>query len=182
MSGPTPSDSGRRGLRARELALLSMLGAVMFAAKMALAWLPNIEPVSLLVMVYAVVLGRRALYPIYVYVALECCVWGIHLWSVCYLYVWLVLYLAARRLRAMDGALGWAVLSGAFGLCFGLLCAPVYLLSGGWAFALGWWLSGIPWDALHCAGNFALALALFPALRRLLKRYMYNVGDGGGKN
>lgn len=173
MSGPTPSDDKepRRepGLRARELVLLSLLGAVMFAAKMAMAWLPNIEPVSLLVMVYAVVLGRRALYPIYVYVGLECCVWGIQLWSVNYLYIWFILYLAARRTRAMDSALGWAVLSGAFGLCFGLLCAPVYLFSGGWAFALSWWLSGIAWDAVHCAGNFVLALALFPALRRLLE-------------
>lgn len=168
MSGPTPSDSG--GLRAKETALLGLLGGVLFAAKMAMAWLPNIEPVSLLVMVYAVVLGRRALYPIYVYVGLECCVWGIQLWSVNYLYVWLLLYLAARRFRAMTSALGWAVLSGAFGLCFGLLCAPVYLLSGGWAFALSWWISGIPWDAAHCAGNFVLALALFPALRGLLER------------
>lgn len=151
---------------------MGLLGAVMFAAKMAMAWLPNIEPVSLLVMVYAAVLGRRALYPIYVYVGLECCVWGIHLWSVNYLYIWLILYLAARRARAMDAALGWAVLSGAFGLCFGLLCAPVYLFAGGWTFALGWWISGIPWDAVHCAGNFVLALALFPTLRGLLERLL----------
>ena len=170
MSGHTPPDSG--GLRVKDLAVLSLLGAVMFAAKMAMAWLPNIEPVSLLVMVYAAVLGRRALYPIYVYVGLECCVWGIHLWSVSYLYVWLVLYLAARRLRAMDAALGWAVLSGAFGLCFGLLCAPVYLLGGGWAFALSWWASGMAWDAVHCAGNFVLALTLFPTLRALLERLL----------
>lgn len=174
MSGPTPPDHKEPprgpGMRARELAVLGLLGGIMFAAKMAMAWLPNIEPVSLLVMVLAVVLGRRALYPIYVYVGLECCVWGIHLWSVGYLYAWLVLYGAARRLRAMDSALGWAVLSGAFGLCFGLLCAPAYLLSGGWAFALSWWLSGIPWDAAHCAGNFALALALFPTLRGLLEK------------
>ena len=172
MSGPTPPDHKEPGLRAGELVLLGLLGGVMFAAKMAMAWLPNIEPVSLLVMVYAVVLGRRALYPIYVYVGLECCVWGIQLWSVSYLYVWLILYLAARRFRAMDSALGWAVLSGAFGLCFGALCAPVYLLSGGWAFALGWWLGGIPWDAAHCAGNFVMALALFPTLRALLERLM----------
>lgn len=175
MSGPTPSDREpwrEAGLRAKELAVLGLLGAVLFAAKMAMAWLPNIEPVSLLVMVYAAVLGRRALYPIYVYVGLECCVWGIHLWSVNYLYIWLILYLAARRARAMDAALGWAVLSGAFGLCFGLLCAPVYLFAGGWAFALGWWISGIPWDAVHCAGNFVLALALFPTLRGLLERLL----------
>ena len=61
---------GRR-LEAREIVLLGLLGAVLFVAKTALAFLPNIEPVTLLVMVYASVLGWRALCPVYVYVALE---------------------------------------------------------------------------------------------------------------
>ena len=155
---------------ARELAVLGLLGAVLFVGKLALAWLPNIEPVSLLVMVYAVVLGWRALFPIYIYVALECLIWGLNFWSLCYLYVWLVLALLALLLRRMESSLGWAVLSGAFGLCFGALCSLVYLVAGGWAFALSWWVSGIPFDLLHCAGNFVMALALFTPCRRVLSR------------
>ena len=72
--GGLPGGSGR--LDVRGVVVLALLGAVLFVAKMAMAWLPNIEPVSLLVMVYTVVFGRRALYPIYIYVALECMVWG----------------------------------------------------------------------------------------------------------
>ena len=106
--------------------MLALLGAVLFVAKMAMAWLPNIEPVSLLVMVYTVVFGRRALYPIYIYVALECMVWGFNYWTVSYLYVWAVLALLAWLLRGMESGVGWAVLSGAFGLCFGALNALVY--------------------------------------------------------
>lgn len=140
----------------------------MFIAKLAMAALPNIEPVSLMVLVYTVVLGRKALYPIYVYVGLEYAVWGINLWCLNYLYIWLVLFLIACLLRRMESPVGWAVISGLFGMCFGLLCAPVYLLSGGWAFALSWWVSGIPWDLLHCAGNFVMALVLFVPLRKLL--------------
>lgn len=159
-----------KGLRVRDIVLFGLLGGLMFAAKMVMAALPNIEPVSLLIMVYAVTLGRRALYPIYIYVALEYAVWGINLWCINYMYIWLILYLAARLLRNMDSALGWAVLSGLFGMCFGLLCAPVYLVSGGWAFALSWWISGIPMDLLHCGGNFAMALVLFKPLRKVLTR------------
>ena len=70
----------------------------------------------------------------------------------------------------MESPLGWAVLSGGFGLLFGALCTPVCLVTGGPAFALSWWLSGIPFDLLHCGGNFALALFLFKPLRRLLER------------
>ena len=132
--------------------------------------LPNIEPVSLMVLLFGAVLGRKALYPVYVYVALECLLFGLNLWSVNYLYVWPLLALLGWLFRGMESPWGWAVLSGAFGLGFGLLCAPVYLVTGGWAFAVSWWVSGIPFDLFHCAGNFVIALALFKPLRRTLER------------
>lgn len=153
-----------------QIALFGMLGAITFAAKVAMAGLPNIEPVSLFVMLFAVVFGKKCVYPIYTYVVMEFLFYGLHLWSINYLYVWAVLALAAWLLRDMKSPWAWAVLSGAFGLLFGLLCAPVYLFSGGPGFALSWWISGIPFDALHCAGNFAIALVLFVPLRTLLTR------------
>ena len=84
---------------ARNLAVLGLLAAVLYAAKLAMAWMPNIEPVSLLVMVYISVLGWRALLPIYAYILLEITTWGFGYWSACYLYVWLILAAAARLLR-----------------------------------------------------------------------------------
>ena len=80
-------------LGAREVAVLGLLGALLFGSKAALAWLPNVEPVSLLVIVYTVVLGWRALFPICVYILLEYVTWGFGLWSACYLYVWPLLAL-----------------------------------------------------------------------------------------
>ena len=164
------ADGEKRPLPARDIVLFGLLGAVLFVAKTALAFLPNIEPVSLLVMLFAVTFGRKALYPIYVYVLLEFVLYGVNLWSINYLYIWLILAAAARLLRGMTHPLGWALLSGVFGLFFGLLCAPLYGFTGGWAFAVSWWISGIPYDLAHCAGNFLLALALFGPLRKLLNR------------
>ena len=156
-----------------------MTGALIFAAKMALAGLPNIEPVSLLVMVCAVAFGAGAVYPIAVYVLLEISVFGPHLWSISYLYVWGLLALAAWLLRDMESPLGWAVLSGGFGLLFGALCAPVYLITGGPSFALSWWISGIPFDLAHCVGNFSLALVLFRPLRNIALRLRRHFRAGG---
>lgn len=155
-------------LSVRELVLFALLGAVMFAGKMAMAGLPNIEPESLLVILYTLAFGRKALWSIYLYVALECVVWGLNTWSISYLYVWFLLYLASRLLRKMDSPLGWAVVSGSFGLFFGLLCTPVQLCIGGWAYAVSWWISGIPFDLAHCGGNFAMALLLYRPCRRVL--------------
>ena len=154
----------------REIALFGILGALTFGAKVAMSFLPNIEPVSLLVMLYAVVFGRKALYPIYLYVMLEILFYGIQLWNINYLYVWSLLALGAWMLRKSQSGLTWALLSGVFGLFFGVLCAPVYIFSGGFGFAISWWISGIPFDLMHCAGNFVMALVLFMPLRRLLEK------------
>lgn len=157
-----------RNSSAKELALFSLLGALTFAAKMAMAQFPNIEPVSLLVMLLAVCYGWRGLYAVYLYVFLEFAMWGLGLWSSCYLYIWLILFILARALRRMESPLGWAVLSGCFGLLFGALCALVYWIVGGWASAVSWWIAGIPMDITHGIGNFVIALVLFRPLRRYL--------------
>lgn len=165
----------RRG-QLLELTVPALLGALMFGAKTAMAGLPNIEPVSLLILVYTAVFGRKALYSVYLYVLLELLVWGLGLWSLNYLYVWLILYLLCRLLKSMKSPWGWAILSGAFGLGFGLLCTPVYMLTGGPAFGLSWWISGIPFDLMHCAGNFFLALALYKPLTLGLSRLKARAG------
>ena len=154
----------------REMVLFAVLGSVTFGAKVAMMWLPNIEPVSLFVMLFAVIFGRKAVFPIYVYVFLEIAVYGMNMWSINYLYVWAILAFVAWCLRSMQSPWGWAVLSGGFGLLFGALCAPVYLFTGGIHAAVSWWISGIPYDLLHCAGNFVMALVLFMPLRRVLER------------
>lgn len=161
-------------LRTKDLVLFAILGSLTFGAKMVMMGLPNIEPVSLMVMLFAVTFGKKAIYPIYTYVLLEFILNGFHIWSINYLYIWLVLAAVAWCLRDMSSPLGWAVLSGIFGLLFGALCAPVYLLSGGLVFALNWWISGIPYDLLHCIGNFTVALVLFIPLRKLLHQLYRN--------
>lgn len=168
----------KKRLTLAETALFGILGGMTFLAKLVMAGLPNIEPVSLMVMLFAVTFGRKALYPIYTYVLLEFVLYGLNLWSINYLYIWLILAAAAWLLRRMTHPLGWALLSGAFGLLFGLLCAPVYAAVGGWAFAVSWWISGIPYDLAHCAGNFVLALMLFVPLQRLTDRLYRRISRG----
>lgn len=158
----------RRRLTTRWLVLLALLAAIMMGLQVALAALPNIEAVSLLVMVYTVVLGGGAAYVIAVFVLLEMLVWGVNLWVLNYLYVWGILALLAWLLRGMESRLGWALLSGGFGLSFGALCALIYLPLGGWRMFVSTWVMGIPFDLLHCAGNFFIALVLFRPCRRLL--------------
>lgn len=155
----------------REIALFGVLGGLTFAAKLVMSGLPNIEPVSLMVMLFAVTFGKKAIYPIYVYVAMEILVYGISLWNVYYLYVWLVLAVAAYLMRRNQEPLLWAILSGAFGLAFGALCGitDIFVL-GGIAPAVAKWTSGVLFDVVHGVANFVIALLLFRPMRQLMEK------------
>ena len=157
-------------LTVRQIVLFGMLGALIFAAKYVMAFLPNIEPVSLMVMLCAVVFGRKAAYPIALYVVMEFLFYGLGLWNINYLYIWAILAIAAGQMRNVRGALPWAILSGTFGLLFGALCAPVDVVIGGFGYAAAKWVSGIPFDVAQCVGNFAIALVKFIPMRNLLEK------------
>ena len=168
----TPLD---KKLSVRELTLFGMLAALTFGAKWVMAGLPNIEPVSLMVMLFGAVFGWKAMLPVFVYVLAEILFYGLGTWNINYLYVWPVLAAAACLLRGMKHPLGWAVLSGVFGLLFGALCAPVDVFIGGWGYAVSKWVSGIPFDIAHCVGNFVIALLLFVPLRKLIDKLYGNM-------
>ncbi len=157
-------------LTIRELILFGILGSLTFAMKLVMAALPNIEPVTLCLLVYGAVFGYKALYPAYVYVILEILYFGLGTWNFCYLYIWAIPVVAGFTLRTMRRSLGWALVSGVFGLLFGALCGIVDAFIGGAAYAVAKWASGIPFDIAHCLGNFGIALVLFKPLRELLDR------------
>ena len=158
-------------LNLRQIALFGMLGALTFGAKVAMAGLPNIEPVSLMVMLFAVVFGWKGLYPVYLYVLMEMILYPVGYWNLNYLYVWAILFLLALLLRRLKNPIWWALVSGLFGTAFGLLCAPVYMITfGSVSYGIRWWIAGLPFDALHGVGNFCIALVLFVPLRKLLSR------------
>ena len=134
-----------------------------------MAGVPNIEPVSLLIIAYTLVFGWNALIAVYLYVGLEILIWGPGIWNLMYFYIWLILVALTMVFRKMKSPLGWGLLSGSFGLSFGLLCLPVSALTGGMTFALTSWISGIIYDVFHAVGNFVMAFFLLNPLVKLIK-------------
>lgn len=153
----------------RRLVLTALMGALLLVGKQVMSGLPNIEPVSLMVVLFSLELPRQTPGAIAVFLLLQGVLYGFGLWWGMYIYVWFVLMGITWLLRRMDSALGWAVVSGAFGLCFGALCAGVYLIARDWAFALAWWTAGFSYDVIHAVGNFVIMLVLYRPLRRALR-------------
>lgn len=156
--------------KVRRIATMGALGAILVIGQVGMSFLPNIEPVSTLIILYTLTYKKQVFPIIYTFVLLEGIIFGFGIWWVSYLYIWSILALVVLALKKMDSAVLWAVVSGFFGLSFGALCALPYLVSGGLYAAFAYWSSGIVFDILHCAGNFVLTLVLYRPLLRLLKR------------
>jgi energy-coupling factor transport system substrate-specific component len=166
-------------MRLKDTVIIGMLGALLVAVQVGLAFLPNIELVSLLIIVFTRILGKKTLYIISIFVLLEGFLYGFGIWWINYLYIWFILYLLASFLgKKEDTVLKAALLSGFYGISFGALCAIPYVFfvryygaaQSSFQNALAYWISGIPFDITHGIGNFALALFLYRPLTNVLKR------------
>ncbi|SHO50720.1 hypothetical protein [Anaerocolumna xylanovorans] len=169
----------------KNITLIGMLSSILFALQYILQGIPNIELVSLLVLVYTCVLKRKTLLIITVFVLLEGLFFGFGTWFIGYLYVWFLLYLLGRILCRNNNPLNlpsltWALVSGAFGLSFGALFAPISFFmvltssgfSGGLQNAFAYWMSGIIFDLIHGVSNFFVALFLFKPSYKVLSFLM----------
>ncbi len=169
----TQSDSQAKK-RLYEWILLAMLGALMFVGKMILAPLANIEPVTLLIMVTTTYFGWKAIASVYIYVFLEIVFFGLGIWNVMYLYVWAVLVLLVMLTRKFATPLLNAIIAAFFGLFFGVLCSIPYFITLGFSGAIGWIISGIPYDIIHCIANFLFVFLAFSPLVKVLKKVVKN--------
>ncbi|HHV11735.1 MAG TPA: hypothetical protein GXX75_15790 [Clostridiales bacterium] len=164
-------------MKVKDIAIIGMLSAIMVAAQFSLSFLPNIELVSLLIIMYTLVFGWRALYIIYVFVIIEGLIYGFGLWWFSYLYIWLILYIITRLFHKARSPLHWAIISGAYGLSFGALYSIVVIITSGIQGGLASWVQGIPFDIAHCAGNFAVTLILFKPLYFILNKLKLQLED-----
>lgn len=152
-----------------QIVTIGVLSAILLVGQLGLAFLPNIEIVSTLIILYSQIYKKQVFSIIFIFVLLEGIIFGFGIWWISYLYIWNILALIVLIFQKIDSAVLWAVISGIFGLLFGALCAIPYLISGGPGAAFAYWSAGIPYDILHCCGNFALTLILYKPLLQLLK-------------
>ena len=170
-------------IKAGGIATVGILSAMMVLSQVAFSFLPNIELVSLFVILFTLNFRRKTLYAIYIFALLEGLIYGFGLWWIMYLYVWTILYLIVRVFRHMTEPIAWAILSGIFGLSFGALCSIPYFFISGLGGGIAYFVSGIFFDIVHCIGNFAAALFLLKPLDTVITklRVSYLMDDSKGE-
>lgn len=164
-------------LKLKDIAHIGVMVATIEAAKLAMSFLPNIELVTFLIILYTLFLGGKIFYALAVFVLIEGLLYGFGIWWIGYLYIWPLLALLTLLFRKQNSVLFWSTVSAVFGLTFGVLLTPptiiIGIADGGLASGLrsgfAWWVAGIPWDILHGISNFILMLVLYTPIRRILE-------------
>lgn len=152
-----------------ELVRIALLGAILYVAQIGLAAIPNLELVSLLILIYTLVFGKKTFWMILVFNLFEGIQWGFGLWWISYLYTWPILMLLVLLLKKLikEEFLIWSVLLGLYGLAFGSFFAVAYIPVDP-KYALTYWISGLPWDVWHGICNFVLTIILGKPIYHLL--------------
>jgi hypothetical protein len=153
----------------KDVVVVAFLSAMLTVGKITLASVPNVEVVSFLIILYTVVFGwRYGLLTSIVFASIEVLIWGVGLWTMGYYFVWpLLVAMTALYPKSFQHLAGYTVLSGLFGLSFGLFfaiyTAPLTNVSI-WVY----WLNGIMFDVVHMIGNVMVMVVLYWPTRRAL--------------
>lgn len=161
-------------VKTKNITLIGMMIAIIEVCKVVMAGIPNVEVTSFWIIVFCVCFGKKMFYTIPAFILIEGLMYGFGLWWVQYLIAWPVLGIVASRFRNLDSAMGWAIISGIFGLFFGVLCAVPYLFMGGLKTAIAWWIAGIPWDIVHGVANFVIMIVLYKPMLNVMKKIKGN--------
>lgn len=167
----------------KQAVFFGIYSALIIVLKEIMSGLPNIEPVTVLLIPLTLTFGIKALLPTYVFVVIEIVFYGINLWNISYLYVWALLVLIVMLLspihRFIDKKCGkkaplwqtvlWTAVAALYGIAFGTLCSVPSFFTLGVGGAISWIISGIPFDISHCIGNAVLtAFAFYPVYKVLM--------------
>ena len=168
-------------LNLKELVAFGMLGGVMFISKLVMDALPNIHLLAMLTIAFTLVFRQKALYPIYVFVALLGVTSGFAPWWVPHLYLWGILWgvvmLLPKEMNKTAKAIVCVGICSLHGFLYGVMYAPAQALMYGMNFKamIAWILTGIPFDITHGIGNLLAGLLIVPMEQALnvAKKVLY---------
>ena len=166
-------------LSTREIAVFSVLGALMYASKVLMEFLPNVHLLGVFVIAMTVVYRKKALYPIYTYVFINGLFAGFATWWIPYLYLWTLLWAATmllpQNIPYKIRPIIYMTVCALHGFLFGTLYAPAQALLYGMNLkaTIAWIIAGLPWDFVHGVSNFFCGLLICPMISVLQRSQKY---------
>ncbi len=160
---------------AEDIAFIGLASASLTAVKLALAWLANVELVTLLVVFYVFVLGaRKTFFACNIFVCIEMFIYGFAPWVVSYFIHWntLVLVVWFMKKAGVKKPIFYALSCLGLTFLFGIQTSMVEVLF--FSFSTNFfkavfvrYFMGFSFFAVHMASSFLSVLLLLPPLLKL---------------
>lgn len=154
----------------KDIVLIAILSATLTAGKLALSFVPNVEIVTLLFIVYASVFGlKKSLIISLIFSTTEILIYGFSTWLLGYYLIWPILVILTSILnKFIKSEYGYAILGALFGYLFGFFFAIVESIFYGVTYGFTYWINGLPFDLIHGTSNFIIIIILYKQMMNLL--------------
>lgn len=160
--------------KTQNIVLVGLYSAVLLVLQLALMTLPNIELVSFLFIIYGLTLPfKMSLMISFVFVILQALVHGFGDWVIAYIWIWplWVTFIYLLKPIIKERTYGWAIISGLWGILFGMLFAINHGIFYGFNFSMIYWIKGLSFDLIHLVSNYLITLLLFEPTLKHFKIY-----------
>lgn len=157
----------------KKLVQIALGSALLVVSKELLAFLPNIELVSFLLILFSLNFDIVTSLMIAIcFCFVQMVLYGIGIWTPMYFIIWsLLVVLTFIFKRWLNSVHRLALFSGVFGLIFGFLFAiPSFIID--WNLGFAFFIKGIPFDLIHCVGNYLIMMILFEKCNEALKKVL----------
>lgn len=160
----------------KRIALLAMLTAVTHVSRLAFQFLPNVQPVTAILLILTFTMSiKDALIVAVLSIMLSNITLGMGVWTLAQILSFTVVVLCAAALKPVHHKLPLIVkivFAGAMGYLYGfiisLVQAPFFGIQSFWVY----YLSGLPFDTMHALGNAGFYAILWPILPPIIHRFM----------
>ncbi len=163
---------------AKKIALVGIMAASIECGKLALAFIPNVEVVSLLIALFSYVFGLPGVLAAAIFVCIEPLIWGFDVWIISYFIYWPtlgVLFLLLGKLKVRNRVTLTAIIT-LMTLLFGVLTTlvDIGLFSGyfdSFFYRFGvYYARGVVFYVVHIVSNAVIFILLFTPLKKRLEK------------
>lgn len=161
----------------RKIAMLSLLTTIIYVGRIAFQFLPNVQPMTVILMMITLVFGFKEGAIVAVLSILVSNInLGMGIWTIPQIISYIILIaLTSLFSNSYKEKPIWviALYSGFLGMLYGLVISILQAPFFGFNIFIPYYLSGIPFDFLHSVGNIVFYFILSPSLLPIIEN-QYN--------
>lgn len=162
--------------KVQEICLIGILAAFNISSRIALSALPNIKPVTSIIIISVLLFGLAFGIKLTVVTTIVSnMILGMGLWTFFQILAWIVICVLTqiisefyKYIKKKPPLIGMAFFSGCMGYVFGFVVSLEQFVLGGVGLFLTYYSSGLLFDTFHAGGNFVFYLMAAPLLMKIV--------------